>query len=266
MRQIEGRLILTNCRERKEKRNGSLTKPSLTPYAKTWTKRLDDLADYDYLLPNELIAREPPAHREEARLLVVDRATGTIRHASISDLPTFLQPGDCLVLNDTRVLPARLLGERAATGAKWEGLYLNSLPGGRWQILGKTRGKLVPGERIRLFPAHDPTSSDRLDLMLEEKSEDGLWTVSTESPGEALTLLTQFGTVPLPPYMERDLATAADFERYQTTYARTPGSVAAPTAGLHFTPELLARCEARLIAHTFVTLHVGIGTFRPVST
>lgn len=232
---------------------------------------MDELAAYDYVLPNELIARHPPAHREEARLLVVDRQTGSLRHAGIRDLPKLLRAGDCLVLNDTRVLPARLLGSRLATGARWEGLYLSSASGGGWNILGKTRGKLVPGERIRLRPAGAHFSSEPhpddsfLDLILVEKSDDGIWLVQPDSKLQTLAVLHQFGTVPLPPYMERDVAEVEDIERYQTTYAQNPGSVAAPTAGLHFTPELLAACQERGIDQTFVTLHVGIGTFRPVT-
>lgn len=202
---------------------------------------------------------------------MVDRSTDSLRHAGIRDLPQILRPGDCLVLNDTCVLPARLLGTRAATAAHWEGLYLGSANDGRWRILGKTRGKLRSGERIRLRPAHSRTSDGEsiapgpLDLILHEKSDDGIWTVQPDPPLETLAALHRFGTVPLPPYMERDLAESGDFERYQTTFARSPGSVAAPTAGLHFTPELLEALRARGVQHTFVTLHVGIGTFRPVT-
>jgi len=226
----------------------------------------DFLSDYDYTLPDELIARHPPARREAARLMVVDRATGSIEHASIGDLPQILRPHDRLVLNNTRVLPARLLGSRVSTGGQWEGLYLCSSPAGEWQLLCQTRGKLRPGERIAVHPAHNPTSDVRLILTLKEKDDaEGLWTAVAEVTRDPIAALEKFGTVPLPPYMHRDLAEDDDFSRYQTTFAQHPGSVAAPTAGLHFTPELLAACEANGISHSFVTLHVGIGTFRPIS-
>jgi len=226
----------------------------------------DLLRDYDYELPDELIARHPPERREAARLMVVDRATGRIEHAGIGDLPQLLRAGDRLVLNNTRVLPARLLGERAATGGQWEGLYLGSTPAGEWQLLSQTRGKLRPGERIAIHPAHNPSSDVRLFLTLKEKDDvEGIWTATAEETPDTLAALERFGTVPLPPYMRLDLAEREDFSRYQTTFAVHPGSVAAPTAGLHFTPELLDACAVRDIEHSFVTLHVGIGTFRPIA-
>ena len=223
----------------------------------------DLLSDYDYVLPDELIARQPAARRDEARLMVVDRRSGTIEHTVIRDLPRFLRRDDCLVLNDTRVIPARLQGVRTATGGRWEGLFLETRPNGAWLLMGQTRGKLQPGEQVTLRPFQG--ESGEYTLTLWERDEDGLWTARPGDDRSALDVLEQFGTVPLPPYIERERPDRADVERYQTVYARTAGSVAAPTAGLHFTPELFAACEARGITRATVTLHVGIGTFRPIS-
>jgi S-adenosylmethionine:tRNA ribosyltransferase-isomerase len=230
----------------------------------------DDLALYDYNLPDELIARQPALRREEARLMIVDRATETVQHRLIADLPESLRAGDCLVLNDTRVVPARLLGKRAHTGGRWEGLFLELTANGEWRLLSQCRGKLQSGEFIEISPAHEPHSSEKLLLQLGEREEDGIWHARPANPVgnqpvETWAALDKFGSVPLPPYMRRDLAEKDDFERYQTVYARHRGSVAAPTAGLHFTPELLARCTAREIAQAYITLHVGIGTFRPIA-
>lgn len=230
---------------------------------------MSELDLYDYHLPDELIAREPPARREAARLLVMYRNSGQIEHRTIADLPQLLQPKDLLVLNDTRVLPARLVGQREATGGRWEGLFLKSPRPGTWEIIGQTRGKLVAGERL-VVPVTNPGTTDsafpsELRLALIEKLPDGGWLMEPNLSGTHVELLGRFGQVPLPPYMERDTATATDRERYQTLHARHPGSVAAPTAGLHFTPELLAACRERGIHDAYVTLHVGLGTFRPIS-
>jgi S-adenosylmethionine:tRNA ribosyltransferase-isomerase len=176
-----------------------------------------------------------------------------------------LRPGDRLVLNDTRVVPARLFGVRKGTGGKWEGLFLDVDSAGRWRLIGHAGGKLRSGETLAIAPAHRPESSERLELTLLNCDAEGIWTAAPASSQNAVELLEQFGTVPLPPYIRRKLGAGLDWERYQTTFAARPGAVAAPTAGLHFTPELLARCEQRGIPRTFVTLHVGIGTFRPIS-
>ncbi len=230
---------------------------------------MSELDLYDYDLPDELIAREPPARREAARLLVLHRSSGLIEHRTIEDLPGLLQPQDLLVLNDTRVLPARLVGRRAATGGRWEGLFLKSPQPGTWEVIGQTRGKLLVGEEL-IVPLINSTddrlpSSTELRLTLVERLPDGGWLLQPDLTGSHVELLGRFGQVPLPPYMERDTATATDRDRYQTLHARHPGSVAAPTAGLHFTPELLAKCRARGIHDAYVTLHVGLGTFRPIS-
>ncbi|WLD12367.1 tRNA preQ1(34) S-adenosylmethionine ribosyltransferase-isomerase QueA [Planctellipticum variicoloris] len=221
----------------------------------------DRLETYDYTLPEELIAKEPLARRDASRLLVVRRAAGTIEHRQIAELPELLLAGDCLVVNDSRVLLARLQGVRTRTGGKWEGLYLSSDASGRWRLIGQTRGKLQPGEELAI----SATGFEPLRLTLIERIDEGGWLVEPLQPGSPVELLERYGQVPLPPYMDREQPTEADRERYQTTYARNPGSVAAPTAGLHFSPELLAACAARGIDRTHVTLHVGMGTFRPVS-
>ncbi|MFN9374710.1 MAG: tRNA preQ1(34) S-adenosylmethionine ribosyltransferase-isomerase QueA [Planctomycetaceae bacterium] len=226
---------------------------------------VDELADYDYTLPEELIARQPSARREEARLMLVDRPSGRVTHHQILDLPELLSAGDRLVFNNSRVLPARLFGRRAATGGHWEGLYLQTDEQGNWRLLATTRGKVRPGEIIEVHPAAEPDSPRRLPLRLVARDEDGIWIVEPPPGTDPIRSLLDFGTLPLPPYIERPLATAADQERYQTVYARHFGSVAAPTAGLHFTPELLSRCRDRGIDQSFVTLHVGVGTFRPIS-
>jgi S-adenosylmethionine:tRNA ribosyltransferase-isomerase len=224
---------------------------------------MDRLSDYDYSLPPELIATAPPAEREGARLLVVRRQEQRWEHATIRDLPHLLRSGDCLVLNDTRVLPARLRGLREATSGKWEGLYLSNRADGCWRLLSHSRGRLLEREFVQVTASGDPAR--RLRLQLIEREADGVFVFRPESDRPFLDLLEEFGTVPLPPYIGRDEPTAADRERYQTTFAREPGSVAAPTAGLHFTPELFAQCDQRGVQRGTVTLHVGVGTFRPVS-
>lgn len=232
------------------------------------------ISHYDYELPPELIAQFPAEERDASRLLVVDRTSQTISHHQFRDLPGLLARGDLLVMNNTRVVPARLFGIRAATGGKWEGLFLKEESAGRWRIIGKTRGTLKPGERIALVPAeetgnHTPPPETAppqqpVALVLEEKLDGGEWIVRPDTDRPTVPVLEQFGTLPLPHYMQRDTA-KTDWERYQTTYAERPGAVAAPTAGLHFTPEILSECKNRQIETARVTLHVGLGTFRPVS-
>lgn len=219
---------------------------------------------YDYALPAELIAQHPLPRRDESRLMVVER-NGGLAHRRIRDLPALLRPGDCLVFNDTRVVPARLFGVREATGGKWEGLYLSTGNDGRWRLIGQTRGRLQPGERIVLHAVHRTDAREKFRLRLLACDDDGIWTAEPEFAVSPLEVLQRFGTVPLPPYIERKRAEADDFSRYQTVYARHPGAVAAPTAGLHFTPELLRAIRNRGVGTEFVTLHVGIGTFRPIA-
>lgn len=221
----------------------------------------DRLSTYDYTLPEPLIAKVPLPTRDASRLMVISRATGQISHKMIHDLPHLLAAHDCLILNNTRVLPARLVGRRAATGGKWEGLYLGSDRQGRWKLIGQTRGYLKPGESVIVTSSR----GDELTLELIAREAGGVFLFSPDCSQSSLELLHRFGTLPLPPYFDRKTPDANDWERYQTVYATSPGSVAAPTAGLHFTPELLARCQARQVTRAEVTLHVGLGTFRPVA-
>jgi S-adenosylmethionine:tRNA ribosyltransferase-isomerase len=223
---------------------------------------MSELDPYDYHLPRELIAQHPLPCRSDARLMVVRRDDQIIDHAYIRDLPHMLPQGDCLVFNDTKVIPARLVGRREATGARWTGLFLSADEHGVWQVLSKTRGKLQPGESI-VVVGWDTRHT--LTLRLVAKLDGGSWAVLPEPEGEPLKLLARVGRVPLPPYIRDGEMTAGDIDRYQTVFAHEPGAVAAPTAGLHFTPELLAALKERGIGEEFVTLHVGIGTFRPIT-
>lgn len=221
---------------------------------------------FDYHLPTELIATEPSQQRDQSRLLVLDRKSQTISHSSITELPAYLNPGDCLVLNDTRVISARLFGSRKSTGGKWEGLFLGSNESGQWKLMSKTRGKLIPGEIIELEPAHQRKERKQISLLMQTKDDEGYWTATVQSDEDQHSLLEHFGTMPLPTYMHRERANEIDWERYQTVYADQPGAVAAPTAGLHFTPALLERCTLTGIHIAKITLHVGVGTFKPIST
>lgn len=223
---------------------------------------MPELSHYDYELPAGLIAQSPLANRADARLMVVDRQTRSLSHRYIRDLPELLAAGDCLVLNETRVAPARLVGRRQATGGRWEGLFLSADSDGNWQLLCKTRGKLSPGENIVLV---DQSGADDLLLKLLEKRTGGVWLAKPGSAGSALDLLERVGRVPLPHYIHGGEMRESDRERYQTVYARHCGSVAAPTAGLHFTSELLQRLAASGMVQARLTLHVGMGTFRPIT-
>ena len=225
---------------------------------------MDDLCEYDYELPQDLIASRPLAKRDGSRLLVVDRSTGTVCDRMFRDLPSLLQPGDCLILNDTRVLPARLHGIRDRTAGRWEGLFLEADQTGNWRLICETRGRLRAGESVTVHPAHGPAADHSLTIELLQRDDDGVWTARPQTSDPSSDVLEQFGTVPLPPYIGRRFALESDWQRYQTTFARIPGAVAAPTAGLHFTPEILEQCRRRGVSTQFVTLHVGIGTFRPI--
>lgn len=211
---------------------------------------------FEYELPERLIAQHPAERRDGARLLVVRRDSGEIEHRHIRDLPLLLSAGDRLVLNDTKVLPARLVGRRETTDGKWEGLFLRALESGEWELMAKTRGYPKPGERI--------VTDSGLSLALVGRSAEKHWLMRPDAPGSAFELLNQYGQIPLPPYIRKGRAETPDADRYQTVYAAVPGSVAAPTAGLHFTPELLANLETKGIARSRVTLHVGPGTFAPI--
>ena len=221
----------------------------------------DAVAAYDYELPPDRIASRP-APRGTAKLLTLNRATGAVAHRSVADLPALLRAGDRLVLNDSKVVPAGLRGVREATGGKWEGLFL-SAENGVWRVMSKTRGRIEPGETVRA----DGPGGAAVRLTMTARREGGVWAaVPADDAAQAdpFAALEAVGSVPLPPYIGREVSDDRDRADYQTVFADRPGSVAAPTAGLHFTPELLAACGAAGVGISRVTLHVGIGTFRPM--
>jgi S-adenosylmethionine:tRNA ribosyltransferase-isomerase len=220
-------------------------------------------AAFDYELPRDLIAQEPLRNRADARLMVVDRSRQSIDHLHVRDLPEILRAGDRLVVNNTRVVPARVVGVRTATGGAWQGLFLHTTDEGHWRILQKTRGRIQPGESVTLL---DRNSRPRWKLWLLERLEEGEWLAHPDVEGDAFVLLDQVGRVPLPPYIRGGNMVDSDVESYQTIYSKRPGAAAAPTAGLHFTRAVLERLAARGVAFTSVTLHVGLDTFRPIST
>ena len=224
---------------------------------------MSELERFDYDLPRHLIAQQPAIARADARLLVVDRARQSLEHWHVRDLPELLRAGDCLIVNDTRVVPARLVGRRDRTGGRWEGLFMEVAPDGLWRILCKARGKLVPDETITLF---DTDGRDALHLHMGVKQPDGSWIVRPESGEETFALLERVGRIPLPPYIRKGEMVDADREHYQTVFARWPGAIAAPTAGLHFTESLLGRLKEQGIIVCSLTLHVGPGTFRPITS
>ncbi len=219
------------------------------------------LSDYDYHLPPGMIAQHPADRRDESRLLVLRRDTGAIEHRRFRDVLEYLRPADVLVINDTRVNPWRVTGLRA-TGGHIDGLLLEARPDGTWRGIFKSHGKLVAGERLRLLDR-------RLTAHLVAKTQEGEWTIRFDEP-DAAEILDAHGLAPLPPYIRRtgedDARDAADRERYQTVFAQRPGAIAAPTAGLHFTPALLDAVRATGTGLARVTLHVGLGTFQPVKT
>jgi S-adenosylmethionine:tRNA ribosyltransferase-isomerase len=210
----------------------------------------------DYQLPPHLIAQEPLQERDQSRLMVLKRDGKSITHHVFADLPDLLDSKDLLVLNDTKVLPARLRGQRLRTGGKWEGLFLRQHPDGAWEMLSKTRGRLFKDEVLEIGGGLRLRTVQQLGL--------GRWKMTPQSNESLVDLLGRFGEVPLPCYIRRGHAQDADRERYQTVYAREPGAVAAPTAGMHFTPRLFERLRQRGIGWAFVTLHIGTGTFQPI--
>jgi S-adenosylmethionine:tRNA ribosyltransferase-isomerase len=227
--------------------------------------------DFDYELPSELIAQAPLPRRSDARLLVLERRSGAVSHHRVADLPRLLRPGDLLVVNDSRVLPARLRVRRP-TGGRAEVLLLHPAAGDpaqagsalEWVALARPARRLRPGEFLLPLGPDGTPAPTAVGVRIVEHLGEGQVAVRLEgvAPHEVAGLLERYGQVPLPPYIRAPLQ---DPERYQTVYARVPGSAAAPTAGLHFTPELLAELEAAGIERAAVTLHVGLGTFRPVT-
>ncbi len=223
------------------------------------------LADLDYDLPQTLIAQAPAERRDSSRLLIVDRPSGTLRDASFSDLPESLRSGDTLVINDTRVVPAKITARRG-TGARIGGLFVREWQIGRWELLLQGRGRLRQGETLALV---DPASDERVaSLELTESRGEGHWLATVEPAVTAEALLTRVGRTPLPPYIRRDAIgdprDAQDRQRYQTVYARQAGAVAAPTAGLHFTEPMLHALGHAGLSVVRTTLHVGLGTFAPI--
>jgi S-adenosylmethionine:tRNA ribosyltransferase-isomerase len=219
------------------------------------------VSDFDFELPERLIAQTPLKDRTASRLLVLHRADGTIEHRSFTDLAEYVNRGDTLVLNDTKVLPARLIGAKAGTGAKAELLLLKRLEGDRWETLAKPGKKIRRGTELH-FGVPESGGAPLLTAEVEEEGEMGARVVRFHYDGIFHELLDRLGQMPLPPYIKESLD---DRDRYQTVYARNEGSAAAPTAGLHFTESFLAKLEASGVKLCRITLHVGLGTFRPVS-
>lgn len=211
-------------------------------------------SDFYFELPQELIAQDPLEERSSSRLLVLDKATGEVSHRVFRDIADYLKPGDCLVLNNTKVIPARLLGEREGTGAHVEVLLLKRREGDVWETLVKPGKKCRPGTRLSF-------GGGLLKAEVLETMEEGNRLIHFEYDGIWEEVLDRLGEMPLPPYITHKLQ---DKNRYQTVYAKYEGSAAAPTAGLHFTRELLAQLEEKGVRLAYVTLHVGLGTFRPV--
>jgi S-adenosylmethionine:tRNA ribosyltransferase-isomerase len=219
-------------------------------------------SDFDFHLPDELIAQHPIEPRDQARLMVIDRKRKCWEHRTFAELPELLESRDVLVRNNTQVVPARLVGRRALSRGKWRGLFLREQPDGTWRMLASTRGRPALGEHVIVGKG--------LHLVLQGREEGGSWIVRpqperNEDPS-TVALLERHGLTPLPPYIRHGVESVGDRHAYQTVYAQRPGSVAAPTAGLHFTDELFARLAARGITWVDLTLHVGLGTFRPIET
>ncbi|HZR10395.1 MAG TPA: tRNA preQ1(34) S-adenosylmethionine ribosyltransferase-isomerase QueA [Myxococcales bacterium] len=214
-----------------------------------------DVEEFDYPLPEELIAQEPLPERDASRLLVLPRRSGPVRHAMVRDLPALLRAGDVLVVNDARVIPARLHGHKEGSGGKVELLLVEPLAGGDWLALGQASKPLRQGARVTVMGSA---------IEIVQVREDGEMVVRLPVEGDALwSFLDRAGEVPLPPYIRRP-PVETDRERYQTVFARERGAVAAPTAGLHFTPALIEALAGRGVEVARITLHVGPGTFLPV--
>ena len=212
------------------------------------------VSDFNYNLPKELIAQVPIKDRDQSRLMVLDRKNKTIEHKIFKDIIDYLEPGDCLVRNNTKVIPARLYGVKEETGANVEFLLLKRVDGDIWEVMVKPGRKLMPGVRVKF-------GNGLLKAEILEKFEDGNRKVKFEYNGIFNEILNEIGLMPLPPYIHEKLK---EKDRYQTVYAKYEGSAAAPTAGLHFTDELFKKLKEKGVEVANVTLHVGIGTFRPV--
>jgi len=216
------------------------------------------ITEFDYELPPELIAQHPLASRDASRMLVVDRSTGQLTDLDFSSLPSYLRPGDVLVLNNTKVLPARLIGRREGSSGRVEIFLVNQTAPGIWEALSRPARRLQKGARV-VF------DNGRMTATVLEVLDDGHRLVGFETDGPFDEVIDEIGRPPLPPYIKRDeQLSGEDRERYQTVFARFPGAIAAPTAGLHFTPELLQKIKAEGAKVAEITLHVGYGTFEPV--
>ncbi|HET7656933.1 MAG TPA: tRNA preQ1(34) S-adenosylmethionine ribosyltransferase-isomerase QueA [Bacillales bacterium] len=213
-----------------------------------------DVEQFDFELPEELIAQTPIPDRSASRLLVLDPKTGNVEHGTFKDIASFINEGDCLVLNDSRVLPARLLGTKEETGANIEVLLLKNLEGHTWETLAKPAKRIKIGTTVSF-------GDGRLKATCVKEKDEGLRDFRFDFSGNFYEILDQLGDMPLPPYIHEKLD---DRERYQTVYSKNVGSAAAPTAGLHFTEQLLDDLREKGVKTAFITLHVGLGTFRPV--
>ena len=216
------------------------------------------ISDFDYELPEELIAQHPLPERDASRMLVVNRASGTFEDRSFTSLPTYLRAGDCLVLNNTRVFPARLVGRRIPTGGNIEVLLLHELETGKWQVLARPARRLQVGSQLEF-------GHSKLTGTVGEVLDDGTRVINFEPSKDLLNIVEEIGEPPLPPYIKRASGAASeDRDRYQTIYAQKSGAIAAPTAGLHFSPQILEQLKQNHVRVAEITLHVGYGTFEPV--
>ena len=213
------------------------------------------LTDFDYNLPEELIAQTPLLDRSSSRLLVLNRQTGEVEHTNFKNIFSYLRDGDCLVFNDTKVIPARLFGKKKGTGGAISFVLLRKYDDDVWEVI------LKPGKRAKVGTVFVFGDNDKLEAEILEIKEGGNRLVKFSYEGIFEEVLDEIGVMPVPPYIHEELK---DKDRYQTVYAKTTGSAAAPTAGLHFTEEILSELEKRNISVAFVTLHIGLGTFRPV--
>ncbi|MDO8141351.1 MAG: tRNA preQ1(34) S-adenosylmethionine ribosyltransferase-isomerase QueA [Candidatus Brocadiales bacterium] len=220
------------------------------------------LSDYDYDLPKGFIAQQPLENRDDSRLLVLYRNTGKIEHRKFCEITDYFSPGDFLVLNDTKVLPASIAGNRIS-GASIELLFIEEITGNRWKTLIKSNAKLKTGEEIYV-------GNNSISARLLDRTQEGTWLIEFNKNNNVRELLNRTGGMPLPPYIKRsknqNTLFSFDRERYQTVFAQKEGAIAAPTAGLHFTRDTLAKAQKHGVEIGFVTLHVGLGTFLPIKT
>ncbi len=217
------------------------------------------IEEFNYNLPENLIAQKPLERRDECRLMVLDREKNTITHRKFYDVIEYINPGDCLVLNDSRVIPARIYGKKAVTGAHIETLLIKRIEGDDWEVMVRPGKRIHEGDVVE----YDEKKTFKGHILGYHDKENGTRRIHFEYEGIFMERLEEIGSMPLPPYIQR-LADESDKEMYQTVYSRIDGSVAAPTAGLHFTEDLLNKAAHKGVNIAYVTLHVGIGTFRPV--